>query len=241
SNNNLTLTPNGSGNIVLTSDSDSGVFIGSSANTPAPLSISGGIGSNGAFIINQTNSGDIIDASASGITKFVVANNGDLKFAGNTANLSTLTKLETTAQIYSFPDATGTVCLQGAASCGFAIGTNYWQVNNAALAPFNNTVDVLFGGTATSSAKFAFTNVAGGVPTASLSAGGNNNTFLTAAGNLGTTNAQTLTLGGVSTGNIVIDSGSSLISLVDATTLSGNFTQTGVTSFTTGTGLTTVG
>src|SRR6185369_805852 len=60
-------------------------------------------------------------------------------------------------------------------------------------------------------------NINSGVPTASLSAGSNNNTFLTADGNLGTTNGQTLTLGGVSTGNIVIDSGSNFTQLSDAT------------------------
>ncbi len=242
SNNNITITPNGSGNTILTSDFDSGVRIGSSANTPAPLSVSGGIGNNAAAIINQTNNGDILAASASGATKFAVNNNGNLQFAGGQTALSTITKAGVTPQTYTLPNASGTVCLEDAASCGFALGTNYWQSPNpGVIAPYNDTVDVLFGGTSSDSAKFAFLNDTSGIPTASLSAGSNNNTFLTADGNLGTTNGQTLTLGGASTGNIVLNSGSSLISLANDTTLAGNFTQTGATNFTTGTGLTTLG
>src|SRR6185369_9851426 len=42
-------------------------------------------------------------------------------------------------------------------------------------------------------------------------------TFLTGAGNLGTTNNQTLNLGGTSTGTIVIDAGSNILQLADNT------------------------
>src|SRR6185369_4829381 len=118
-----------------------------------------------------------------------------------------------------------------------ANGGSPFDAANGAIFERNTTQDFLLGGQSTASAKFAVLNVNAGTPVASLSGGA----FFTGAGNFSTINNQTLTLGGVSTGNIVIDSGSSLISLVDATTLSGNFTQTGVTSFTTGTGLTTVG
>src|SRR6185437_4289152 len=43
----------------------------------------------------------------------------------------------------------------------------YWDQANGALYPKNTTVDLLLGGTSTGSAKFAFTNVSGGTPTAS--------------------------------------------------------------------------
>src|SRR6185437_10134220 len=80
-NGSLTLQPgtatSGTGNITLAADYNSSVFVGS-ATTPAPLSISGGIGNNGALIINNTNSGDLIDASASGTTKFQVTTAGDI-------------------------------------------------------------------------------------------------------------------------------------------------------------------
>src|SRR5205814_8515734 len=64
------------------------------------------------------------------------------------------------------------------------------------------TQDLLLGSTATASAKFAFINVNSGTPTASVSGANNNATYLTATGTLATTNGQTLSLGGTSTGNI---------------------------------------
>ncbi|MCL4353135.1 MerR family DNA-binding transcriptional regulator [Patescibacteria group bacterium] len=46
---------------------------------------------------------------------------------------------------------------------------SYWQRGNGALSPTNITDDFLLGGISTPSAKFAFLNVAGGTPTASVS------------------------------------------------------------------------
>ena len=64
------------------------------------------------------------------------------------------------------------------------------------------------GSTSTSSAAFAFTNVAGGgTPIASISGGVNGATYLTAQGILGTTANQTLTLGALGTGNVVLAPG----------------------------------
>ena len=72
------------------------------------------------------------------------------------------------------------------------------------MAPYNVTLDILLGSNATSSAKMAFINMAGGTPTATISANsGNNATFLTGLGNLGTTNMQNLTLGGGTTGTLL--------------------------------------
>ncbi|HXC04191.1 MAG TPA: hypothetical protein VNZ86_05520, partial [Bacteroidia bacterium] len=79
---------------------------------------------------------------------------------------------------------------------------NFWQENIGALSPLNITDDLLLGATATGSAKFAFTNVAGGTPTASVSAGATGATSLSANGILSTTNKQTLQLGNTNTGNI---------------------------------------
>src|SRR5262249_33412815 len=67
-------------------------------------------------------------------------------------------------------------------------GSPFEQANGSIFERIT-TQDFLLGGTSTESARFAFINVAGGIPTASLSAGSNNNTFLSADGNLGTTNA----------------------------------------------------
>ena len=86
-----------------------------------------------------------------------------------------------------------------------SLGTNYFQLLSGALSPVIESNDLLLGSTATTSAKFAFENVGSGVPTASISAGtGNNGTYLSGNGTLGTTNGQSLTLGSASTGNIGI-------------------------------------
>ena len=55
--------------------------LGTSAPT-AILHVSGGYGSNAAVIINQLNSGDLLTASASGVTKFRITNNGTASSSG---------------------------------------------------------------------------------------------------------------------------------------------------------------
>lgn len=76
---NLAFTPNGAGNAVFNTDYNTGLYIGSASNAPALLSVTGGIGSNAGFILNRDGStGDIMAASSSGSTKFVLKNNGSL-------------------------------------------------------------------------------------------------------------------------------------------------------------------
>ncbi|MEK7525035.1 MAG: site-specific integrase, partial [Patescibacteria group bacterium] len=91
-------------------------------------------------------------------------------------------------------------------SCSVA-SNNYWQRNGGALQPGNLTDDILLGSTATTSARIALINVASGTPTASLSASPTGATYLTAAGNLATTNNQSLTIGAAGTGNIILAPG----------------------------------
>lgn len=100
-------------------------------------------------------------------------------------------------------------------NCTTGGGTNYWTSTLGALYPLNSTMDLLIGGTASNSAKFAVLNVNNGTPTASVSAGTNGGSYLTAAGNLATTAMQTLTLGGSSTGNIILNpqNGSGLVGI----------------------------
>ncbi|MEK6825098.1 MAG: hypothetical protein AABY02_04560, partial [Nanoarchaeota archaeon] len=162
------------------------------------------------FVVDNTGAGDLFTASKSGATKFTILNNGNIQFAGTTSNLLTLAYAGGSNQTITFPAATGTLCLQNSSSCGFALGTNFWtETSNpgGALTTINSTMDLLIGGQTTASAKFAVLNMTGsGTPTASISAGTGitGGAFLTAAGNLATTNKQSLTLGGVDTGNIVI-------------------------------------
>ena len=164
-----------------------------------------------ALIADNTGVGDIFTASKSGATKFTILNNGNLSFAGTTNILSTLASAATAARTWTFPNETGTFCIQNSSNCGFAIGstTNWWDSTNGALYPVNSTLDLLIGGQATTSAKFAVLNVDSGTPTATISANsGNNATTLTGTGVLGTTNAQTLTLGNSTTGNIAVSANS---------------------------------
>ena len=112
-----------------------------------------------ALVTDNTGTGDLFTASKSGATKFTVLNSGNLQFAGTTNFLTTLASAATSARTITFPDATGTLCLQGSTSCGFALGTNYLQLNSNLLSPINSTWDFAIGATATTSAKFAFTGL----------------------------------------------------------------------------------
>jgi hypothetical protein len=71
----------------------------------------------------------------------------------------------------------------------------------------NTTEDFLIGGVGTTSAKFAILNVAGGVPTASISAGTAGGVYLTADGRLSATANQSLVIGGDTTGGITLTAG----------------------------------
>ena len=84
-----------------------------------------------------------------------------------------------------------------------------WQAANGILYQAITTRDVLIGGVATPSAKFAFMNVnpGSGTPTASISAGTSGAVYINAAGLLATTAKQSLTLGDGNTGNIVLGNG----------------------------------
>ncbi|MBP9819915.1 phage integrase N-terminal SAM-like domain-containing protein, partial [Candidatus Woesebacteria bacterium] len=81
-----------------------------------------------------------------------------------------------------------------------------WSSANGAIYPKNSTMDLLLGATATTSAKFAFTNVNSGTPTATMSAGVAGGTYLNSQGKLAATAMQNLTLGdSTTTGDIIIN------------------------------------
>ena len=204
---NLTLSPNGTGNIVLASDSDTSVLIGS-ASTPAPLSIAGGIGGNAALIVDQLNSGDIFTASASGVTRFSVTNTGDLVIGDDGSSFFVTLTPNTLDQDRAqyLPNEDGTLCIQGSLACGFALGVNYFQLNNNLLSPINSTYDFAIGGDSTTSASFAVVGVADGAPIATLAASTNNNGIYldSSTSTIQSLLNNTLTIGGDSTGDIVL-------------------------------------
>ncbi|MDE2589282.1 MAG: hypothetical protein KGL95_06415, partial [Patescibacteria group bacterium] len=221
-NNNFTITPNGTGNIILTSTATSGVRVGSSSNTPAVLSVSGGIGSNASFIVNNVNNGDLFTASSSGTTEFTIANNGTIKN-------SLLPNVTNTYDLGSSSLQWNNVYANNIYSNGVQL-SQLFQLNSGALSPFNITNDLLLGGTATSTAKFAFINNSGaGTPTASISAqtAGGPALSIAANGAIQTYDNAPLTLGGGSTGIINFYNTNNTLTPGGALTIAGNLTANG--------------
>ena len=119
-------------------------------------------------------------------------------------------------------------------------GSTYWRLATGALSPVNDTLDLLLGGNATGSAKIGLINVNSGTPTATI-AGTTANvaTYLNGNGTLGTTNAQTLTLGSISTGNVILAPGGTTaltaaganLTAAGTLTLPSTNTLTGVTNY----------
>ncbi len=70
----------------------------------------------------------------------------------------TLLKGCTDGQLLEYTDAGGWACATDDTGAGGG-GSSNWTVRNGALKPNNDTLDILFGGTSTSSAKFAFMNM----------------------------------------------------------------------------------
>ena len=232
SNQALTIGGNTTGNIQFKpGNSSSSLYlvsngnVGIGTNNPlAPLQINGGYGANSALIVNQLNGGDLITASASGITKFRVDNNGDL-ILSNTAATTTFG-----GTTYTWP--TGAIGGNGYIlstqtngalnwiSASSISAAQFWQELHGALSPTNTGDDLLLGNNTTTSATFAFTGLMGNQTQASFSGqfvvapnngyGGNasiagNLTFgAFTAGNILTTNNRPLNIGGNTTGNLVL-------------------------------------
>src|SRR3989344_3795535 len=177
------------------------------------LFVNNSIGNNAVLAINGTGGGDLLTASAAGTTKFNVNNNGNLQFKGSTAFTTTLTSLTGNDVTLTIPDTdtTDSFCLLTLANCTSGLSSK-WDVNNGAIYPKQASVlDLLIGGSATTSAKFGILNVNGSAsPIASLSAttasGGNGSGLVlnSATPSLQSLLNQTLTIGGSTTGGIAI-------------------------------------
>ncbi|MDP1759870.1 MAG: hypothetical protein Q8L01_00105, partial [Candidatus Woesebacteria bacterium] len=184
-------------------------------------------GGNAAMILDQRLGGDIFTASASGTNRFVITNAGNVGIGDTSPDH----KLDVAGNIgldasgyinwgdidgttgYGFRDNAGSIEFKNSAGVWAGIGSgsgsgSNWRYNLGTLSPLNDTVDLLVGGNATSSAKFAVLNINTGTPTASVSAGIAGGTYLTATGKLATTAKQTLALGdSTTTGNIILQGG----------------------------------
>ncbi len=85
-------------------------------------------------------------------------------------------------------------------------GNSPFYVSQGAIVPGNTTLDFLLGGIATTSAKFAVLNIAGGTPTASVSAQNvaGQALVLGSDGTIQSTRNNNLTIGGSTTGSIIL-------------------------------------
>ncbi|MDO8335762.1 MAG: hypothetical protein Q7T74_03205, partial [Candidatus Saccharibacteria bacterium] len=161
-------------------------------------------------IFDQIESQDIFSASSSGVAKFTVSNSGGITAAGFTTNGGLL--YTNASGVFAQTGAgSATQCLLGGTtptfgSCSTGSVTSPFQELSGAIVPLNSTLDFLLGAQASTSAKFAVLNIAGGTPTASISAqnAGGQALVLGGDGSIQSVRNNTLTLGGDTTGNIVL-------------------------------------
>ncbi len=218
------------------------------------VTVSGGdiTGTNGGLDIGETDANYIISSTGlavGGGTSYYLTNAGTLNVA--TINAFSLAGDITVNQDIDIIPAgtTGTndlgsssypwdnlyatqVCLSGDCQTSWPSGGgSNWTIANGTIYPNNSTLDLLIGGTATSSAKFAFINVLTGTPTASFS--GN----LVLAGGARTINAtdmNPLLLATANTGNVGIGTTDPTHKLeVNGQVTSKSSGQTGVQAITT--------
>lgn len=143
--------------------------------------------------------------NSSGTALSSINGSGVANLAGLTINSAyTLPTADSTTGYVLSTNGSGTVTWADPAALTAA--SNYWGSALGAVYVKNNTQDLLIGGQASTSAKFAFMNVNTGTPTASISGTtANVNTFLTGEGTLSTTNMATLTIGSATSGAIQLN------------------------------------
>ncbi len=178
---------------------------------------------------NSTQTANMLEMwDSSGSVLSSIDGTGVANLAGLTINSAyTFPTTDGTANYVLATDGSGTV--SWIAQTGGSGDTGYWRLDNGALSPVNDTLDLLLGSNASSSAKFAVLNIGNGTPTASISGTTTNvATYLTGEGNLATTNMAPFTLGGSSTGNIAILNNTSITPQVDSTTTFNVTNNTGI-------------
>ncbi len=139
-----------------------------------------------SLITDNAGVGDLLTASKSGATKFVVTNAGNVGIGINlpaaTLDIVGTLKVSGTTNFggiaYTWPGSqttnyvlqtNGSGTLSWVDANAAAASTIYWNQSSGLLYPKNSTVDLTIGGQSTASAKFAFINVNSGNPTASIS------------------------------------------------------------------------
>ncbi len=190
------------------------------------VEIEGGLGvistssAHATLMLSQNSRGDLISASTSGLTKFAVDNQGTIikgawagdfiptQYGGLGANVTSAGSGEI---LYSLSPTKYTTLKSGVKGQCLTIGgvnTPAWGACggltqlNGSLFTSNSTLDLLIGGSSTTSAKFAFINMNSGTPTLRVGSalGIDTNGIIQAY------NSRDLTLGGNETKNILLAS-----------------------------------
>ena len=169
------------------------------------------IADNGITFATFTDSGNFtITGSVDSDTGFLTNGTTRIDSSGNLQNIGTT---DLNGVTYTWPGADGTtgqaLTTNGSGSLSWddvlTSASQLWTASNGAIYPKNSTQDLLLGGTSTSSARAAFLNIDSGTPTASVSAGTSGGAYLAADGTLQTTANQQLSLGGNTTGDIILN------------------------------------
>ncbi|OIP57550.1 MAG: hypothetical protein COX79_01975 [Candidatus Levybacteria bacterium CG_4_10_14_0_2_um_filter_36_16] len=248
-NEDFSIVPNGTGKVNINTTSGLASFDvranSEVGGTLAVASVSGAT-SFASLVVDNTGLGDIFTASTGGVPKFTINNSGSIKFSNYTLNGGVF-YADTTGNLLQTAVGDGGQCLQSVGggaptwgSCGGAPagGGSNWTLStvNGTLSPNNNTLDFLWGGISTDSAKFAILGIADtgatNNPSASVSAitGNNagNGVALFGNGSIQSLRNNTLTLGGATTGDIAFKPGN--VSAPSLTLASNGFVGIGTTS-----------
>ncbi len=201
--NELTLANAATGNAVVISATGE-TNVGLTINSKAAGALTLDSGTTGLVNLGTGNNAKTINLGTG--TAGNILNIGTNNTISDTITIgSVLDNVAITSDSWSVTDA-GALTVASCSGCGSG-GASYFAESGGLLSTVNSTLDFSVGGTSTASSKFAVLNVAGGTPTASISAGlgGAGSLYLTAAGSLITTSMQNLTLGGATTGDIVLN------------------------------------
>lgn len=203
----LTIQSNGANGLTLDTGGAAALAIGATANsitfgsTNNPTYSFGGSGTFDTSTGTNTLNGNVIIASG----KYLEITGG----SGDPTATSGIIWYDTSAKKFKVVEngTVKTICNTTDNGCGSGGGgTSYWTLdsNNGDIYPINTTLDLLAGGTATTSAKFSVLNMTGsGTPVASVSSGLNGNGMSFGAnGVVQTARMQSLVLGSSTTGPI---------------------------------------
>ncbi len=218
----FTIDQEGLGPVISASHSGVGIF---TVDTTGNVSATGNITGNTLFTGNG--SSYYISASTSNLNGLTLS--GNLNLLGNiTSNIT-----PSASGVYNLGSPTqyfGTLYAQNIITNAISGQNGFWEINQGVISPSNSSNDFTIGGNATGSAFQVFANATDNGPAGTASTTGN----LVFAGNSPTIQSisnNSLTIGGTTTGNIILSPGNG----------SGSVALTGSSSFMTGTGLTTIG